>query len=186
MHPSPKWSHSRPLVHQGVLCWTWQVFSVDSLSTCFLMAFKTETGQRDGKKSQGEKKGRETYLNKCNSATVRKIDGKHTIQRRRITGEKEQESRKIKNSVKERRNCREQENMSRRQMSRTLGWSNPVHASILWLWHNEAVAFYYTFSCSVMPIQRPLSFWCSATLTQLLWRFIFWSPLWNRLCAWIL
>lgn len=31
---------------------------------------------------------------------------------------------------------------------------------------NEAVAFYYTFSCSVMSIQMLLSFLCAATLTH--------------------
>lgn len=61
------------------------------------MAYKAETDRAERQKKESRrKKGRETHPNKCNNATVRKMDGKHTTQRRRITGEKKQEKQEDK------------------------------------------------------------------------------------------
>lgn len=70
---------------------------MDPLSTCLLMAYKAATDrEKRWKKVSRRKKGRQTHPNKCNSATVRKMDGKHTVQRGRITGEKKQEKQEDK------------------------------------------------------------------------------------------
>ena len=70
---------------------------MDPLSTHLFMAYKAETGKaKRWKKEPMRKKGRQTHPNKGNSATVRKMDGKHAIQRRRMTGEKEQEKQEVK------------------------------------------------------------------------------------------
>lgn len=68
---------------------------MDPLPTCLLLAYKAETDRaKRRKKESRRKKGRETHPNKCNNSSVRKMDGKHTTQRR--TGEKEQEKQKDK------------------------------------------------------------------------------------------
>lgn len=70
---------------------------MDPLSTCLLMAYKAETDRAERwKKQSRRKKGRQTHPNKCSTDTVRKMDDKHTIWRRRITGEKKQEKQEDK------------------------------------------------------------------------------------------
>lgn len=66
------------------------------LSTHLFMAYKAETDEaKRWTKKPVRKKEIQTHPNKDNSATARKMDGKHAIQRR-MTGGKEQEKQGVK------------------------------------------------------------------------------------------